>query len=479
MKNVQLPISLFFLFITLPAAFAFENNTAEQTKINIEHKALTTPSVRRYANIKLIKEFPAAKLGHWTNQYAMDELAAFGKVKKAQHHVNISFFDIATYQGNLTDILMGFNNTEHKNMLQSMLSIKERKNNSQTDRRQYIEYKNFLTEAKGKPIFWHGLNVIASYSTLAKLLTDKNVQKIQLLAPNAAARFDYVVSNDKLIKQPLKMMDKGPSPSGINDKHFIYTQNESADNDLSPVQPHDDNLTSSISCGPGVPNENNCPPDVLWVPDFENTTTMLWSLTQGSADIPDIINESTQWVVGESRVQFSFNHTNLQAFTNSALPHCDPQISGEQALCGAGSQENVAYVPDSAFETEVILPNPECWGRTGIASVDPLFGCFAPTTMYSNYTDEVEYHDTTFFDDDEIFNAAIGAAFGENLDTSKYFNATVRYAAKNEKLNNFVGKFVNYNAQIGHKAIPCLLSYQWCVFAVDTTTVARNQLFWN
>jgi hypothetical protein len=224
-------------------------------------------------------------------------------------------------------------------------------------------------------------------------------------------------------------------------------------------------------CGPATA-EHNCPMDAYWLPSQDLVPGATDSFRAGQYTIPLPINNywSTIWVettVGWSSQLSNGRPANTLAFKGSDQPACSPTVTlSGSAPCGGNTpQSAVTYVPQSAFEDEVIVKNPECLLRTGIYSVDILQGCYAVSSFTSDFP--APYVDTTVDDPRDKFIPTVGSVAPGTADETKSYRSRVNGFVCGFVLRP-VGEEIKHSAQIGHR-ISASGDPAATVFAVDSS----------
>ena len=224
-------------------------------------------------------------------------------------------------------------------------------------------------------------------------------------------------------------------------------------------------------CGPDSGGENNCPPDISWVPGlvegghWEYATHIqrhfFFQYTSGKFESSIIFSPLTRHLF----------LVNLAAYSEESLPHCDVGFG----LTSPGCNNNDAvYVPSATYESEGHIHNLKCWGpRTG-SGLDALLGCFVADFVFSTYPSY--YLDTTLFDDNLLFNAAIGSLKASEFVPDTVYEASVEFWAVG--LHYLRGFPVRFVGQIGttDTTVPCLPGQEaFCVFSVDTRILHEGE----
>lgn len=160
------------------------------------------------------------------------------------------------------------------------------------------------------------------------------------------------------------------------------------------------------------------------------------------------------------------------SFLATAAKPCNFQYS-MTPLVPCDISPNQIFVADSTYESELLLPNPECTmsSRTGTLD-DALAGCYVWVSWSSNLPSA--YPDTTFADGPAVYNSAIGSAAMSNLALGVTYTNIV-YFRHNRPYISKTGMQAFLSAQIGTR-VPASCYTTWCSFQTKAVTLQSMYL---
>ncbi len=476
----------FTMSISVPIVFASETPSLYQDKIDssrseISRKAIKDPSSRRDAYVRFTKTKNRKEITRWIENHSVDILSARGVFHYGDKKIYISAPDLSGYDAPLDEVLAQQHAEYHQEMIDDMLSDLKGKIDATynpLEKRKLRKERRALLAARKNPISWSELHIIGDYEQLDIANDDRDVLGVVLEGSNIAKKHDEIWKNPSKTRRSLNEIKRRDRKKAIKSAKFrpanrnvsIYDEAIHgmkkgaiglATTVIDAIFPK--TWAAGIICGPGVPGENNCPPDANWLPGFPSYYTLFQQYEHGY--MRGLAHTSTRW-----------SSTELQAYKGASLPRCNPNYTGTEAKCAtsSGPQHDVIYVPNSTFEAEMDIPNPNCGFRWNNPNIDRQNGCFVPYWAGSDYPSA--YLDTTLFDSSDRYNATVGTANPAALSAGVTYNNYVYFETRGEYLGDLVtsslAEPVRLNGQIGTLINGlCSLGIPYCSFAVDITTV--------
>lgn len=458
------------MLLVASASSVLAQSPSEPTDVHraLRQSAVERPEVRRDASIELKEGLDLNALENWLVTRQLEPLDARGTFPFADQTMTVFFGDLASYDGSLTEVLEAQVATYHQAFLdQAIADLKDRArvaDPSSDEAREARRQGAALERARHLEITWRSLTVIGRQADLAGLLDDPSVGRVRLGATNRAPYFDAFWDQPQRAKLPLDAIG-GPSGEPSSAARIGGRVPHSLDGAVETPP----NTRAATLCGPPLaPSEANCPPDQYWLPSAPAWYAYFEELQSSPAYVRGIAHTQNRWTASQ-----------LIAYKVTQLPHCNPVVSGPDAPCRDGlfgsPQEDVIYVPKSTFEAEQSIPNPLCFFRTGIASVDRQQGCFA--AYYAASSLPTAYLDTTLFDDSDSYSATIGSAAAPAIAAGATYLSYVYFDAFRQNLLTLLFQKVKVRGQVGTRVDAlCVLGFANCVFGVDTTTIDDDRI---
>jgi hypothetical protein len=381
--------------------------------------------------------------------------------------------DLLAYEGTASEKLTFFENRHRKvvrNSHKEKLSM-----TAGHDSAQRRKINQSMAQLLKLPLKFYKVGVLQTHQELAQLM---NMDKVAALGLPR----DKSSSLSALLAQPLlplktlgRNVTKTFAPKRIEPS--ALTQGESTLM-LSPLS----SLTPTV-CGPGVPNENNCPPDINWLPSpkkisgsANSSYSFIYNHTIGSSNDP--YNPLLKWSQGNFHSTIKWSGavangvvTNTAAFKADQLKHCNPDIDFSDLDAECAVQLDNIYVPEATYEDEGAIDNPACLTpRSPDTNYNRVNGCWEPS--YASSSLPYAYLDTTLSDGPSEYSATIGTYRPDLLsEGTTYTNYTEFWAYEH---NNMLGKKYIHRGQIGSRFG---IYSPFSVFSVDTSRLT-DELFY-
>ncbi|GAB4194332.1 MAG: hypothetical protein Tsb002_25740 [Wenzhouxiangellaceae bacterium] len=454
-----------------PAIIAHQLSYAEE---RLRTLAETAPQSLASARVFFTEEMNNQQLEDWAARHGHQLQHLDARITVGENSYRVLFRDIDQFAGSLSQRLAYFNLFHRQQLAEINRINNSRLNNKalsteadQRLRRRQHEHAQLMNA----PLHYVSVQLIGTHASLQELQSLDAATIRVVIDEKTSAYLPHILGRTE--KRPLDLDLAPESRFGISRAPGPVSQpgEYHSGQHLSKTDSNTQRAASPWPCGPGVSGENNCPPDVTWVPDprYSGADADFESVVRNFGGTQPYVEGYTYAWYNWSPAVASGVIRNTAAFKASGLPHCDPDfsISTLDARCGEGAQSNVVYVPNASYESEVIVPN---WGcslapRTG-TSFDRQFTCFTGSYYLANMPDW--YADTTFFDDWLEFNASIGMLSPDFLlEGAEYYSYVYFWAWNND---NPTGRTAKLKGQIGAPQFGL-------IFSVDTSRTLESYIY--
>lgn len=478
----------------------------------IEKMAASDPTEQSVADVFFRQPMRMKALGAMADRVGVEILEIESKVSLGSRGrvITTGIRDFNLYQGTQTEKTTYFEKRHHERA-QARAALRRAAGLGSTNKTEAAEYAEYAAA----PLTVFRIMVIGANSNISELRQDTRVRaaiphslftKGTLSIPQllGAVKRALPASGDPLVKSVDYSYEitssESASPNAVSFPPLPPGGTDQFTNDApvdagqqkpsSPSPP-----PSSFICGPnsGIPLEQNCPPDVTWLPDpdFGIGGDEAWGFLLRSfaptSQFPSgrsvgVAVSEIEWSTDLSTLGVPTFFTNLAAFKTDALPICFPARSalgfGANAWCAdffAGPPgNNVVYIPDdppgSAYEDEIRIPDPKCQRveRSGLSG-DLDSGCFLATSFESDLPSP--YLDTTATDPGAAFNASVGTTRPQDLTPGTKYSTTIFFESHRTGYGvGFIGAEAVHAGQASALFRPllggCWLP-QFCAFALD------------
>jgi hypothetical protein len=459
----------------------------EQHAQEIIKQAKENPNKMRNASLLFNKGLSANKLSRFAAREALNIVNLEAKIYASSNDETITIWmnDLLAYEGTPSQKLAFF---EARHRLIVRRSHKEKMamlSSDATDDRQKVQ--GAMQQLLRLPLQYYKVDVLQTNAAIARLMTMTEIAGIKLPTDQSNALMS-LMQTSQLQLQELEAQGTLIESFGLQTMNALVETMPiiplpESDPEPEP-EPEPEPSTGPRFCGPGIPNESNCPPDASWLPSpskisgaSNSSYSYIYNYTSGGNsdgyDDPVLrwsrgsFHSTLRWSLATDNSKF----TNTAAFKRSGLKHCDPDIDFGRLDAQCSEQNDNIFVPAATYEDEGEIDNPACLtARSPDTNYNRVNGCWEPS--YASSSLPYAYLDTTLSDGPSQYSASIGTYRPDYLIEGRaYSNYTEFWGYEHN--NMLLRKYV-HKGQVGTQYG---LYSPFAVFSVDTSRLTGNVFY--